>query len=126
MKYCKKCGSELSDDSKFCSNCGEPVSDDFSSDGYTPSYSKKETFKSEPTGDFPKNDEGYYYKKDYSKASIICGIIGITVPYVGMVTAISAVIFGCLVIKKKSGKTGLILGIVGIILQIAYIAGIIR
>lgn len=33
MKYCTKCGAEVSDDSKFCAKCGSPLSSDLPS-GY--------------------------------------------------------------------------------------------
>lgn len=96
--YCKKCGCHLEDGSKFCGNCGCEVVND--------------------NGNHNVNSEGK------SNVSIILGIIAIMMlwlPFVCIPLAIASIVIGVKNKKYDNRNTGIILGVVSLVLSIIYI-----
>ncbi len=91
MKFCSKCGKEITDDAVICVNCGCAV----------------------------EKNQNNTYNQSQKKASVslILGIIGIVfawlIAIVGHITSIIGIIFGIKEYKSTSKMSGLVLSIIG-------------
>ena len=61
MKYCTKCGSQVSDSDKFCSDCGQPIDQSSNNDTI------KAELKVEQVNTSPNKDDIPFNLKDASK-----------------------------------------------------------
>ena len=85
MKFCQKCGKEISDTAVVCIHCGEAVKSALAVSG----------------GGQPPKNPGV----GFSIASMVLGILSL-VPFSGVVTAIVGLVLG-VVGKKKSNDAGM-------------------
>ena len=123
--YCRRCGKQLSEDSRFCPNCGERVEIIEESKPVEPEIVQTDEEK-EPRGPW----------KAFAIAGFAIGIfsiIGCMIPYVNLyVISVGefGIVLSALGLKSKvnhdKAKTGLVLSIVGLAVAIVmYIVFII-
>lgn len=115
--FCKKCGKQLSEDSRFCPNCGERVEIIEESKPVEPEIVQTDEEK-EPRGPW----------KAFAIAGFAIGIfsiIGCMIPYVNLyVISVGeiGIALSALGLKSKinhdKAKTGLVLGIIGLAVAI--------
>ena len=103
MKYCPRCGAQLSDDAAFCSNCGTPFEAQQTRYQYAPQYQQQADSKN-----------------GSAIASMVCGIVSLF-----MFRLILGIIAVVLANKSKQevgyesaqAKAGRICGIVSLVLS---------
>lgn len=101
MKFCQKCGKEISETAAVCIHCGEAIK------------------TAESVNTVIKNNPG----KGFGIASMILGICSLCIPYVGILGAIVGLILG-VIGKKKSLEAGMPSGMAtaGIVMSIIALA----
>ena len=116
MKYCPRCGAQLSDDAAFCSNCGTPFEAQQTQYQYPPQYQQA-----------PQYQQQAPVSNGKATGSMVCGIISLFVA--GLILGIIAIVLankskqevGYLLPQAKAGR---ICGIIALIfVGIAAIVG---
>ena len=103
MAFCKNCGAEMGD-AKYCPKCGVAAS--------------KEVMVS------PTSEGATTRTSGLSVASMVCGIVGLVIPFFGFVLGTLGIVFGAIALNqinkapslggKGMATTGLVCGIVAI------------
>ena len=58
MRYCNKCGNQLTDEMVFCQRCGTKFEVELKAESQTPTYEVLESIKPEPPKKKPNNKQG--------------------------------------------------------------------
>lgn len=110
MKYCIKCGNQLQDENKFCPRCGQdqakevinekpkyynPYLNQFNQNTYIPNQSTNNKYGGNTLG-------------------LVSIGLGVTIPFIGVICGIDAIMKGTI----SSNKLAKILGIIGISVSI--------
>ena len=107
MKYCQKCGKEISDDSTFCVFCGSRTNADSACGGSSFGYYANQV----------KREVNRY--NIWSIAGFILAVVPVVIPLgiFSLITGISAIIISSISLKqiKNTGEKGNVLAILGII-----------
>ncbi len=120
MKYCTKCGRELSDDVKFCPQCGNPIPEDQNVVYVTPTPNT-----STYTGTTLR-------RNGLALAGFICSLASLVLG--GLLVAIVGIVLCAVANRKKNDykewnafiKPGIVVGIVSLVLYaIAIIVALI-
>lgn len=100
MKFCQKCGKEISDEAVICTSCGCMVRND----------NENKFISTTPAS------------KEKIQASMILGIIGIVFAWlfalVGHITSIVGIVLGIKEYRESNRMSGLVLSIIGEICSI--------
>jgi uncharacterized OB-fold protein len=120
--YCPKCGEEVSPTDDFCRNCGTRLTRQdtsfhpLDSNGNNYTYAPKAA--PAPTGE---------RDHEYGVVSLILGILSFVLPFLGIGTAIGAIIVGAkFKDKDHTAFAGMIVGIVALVIQILFVIGVIK
>ena len=156
--YCPKCGKQVLDTDAFCAACGEPLEvrkQAMAEEPKTPNTDDGTKMpvgfvppqKTEPAAECaaqpaeqPVTEETSQQTQDttpkskyenYAVAALVCGILGMFIPFAGIVLAILAIVFGSLAKKNlPEGRTGMavagfVLGIISLVLNIMVIVAVV-
>ncbi|MFQ5909681.1 MAG: hypothetical protein ACE5IJ_03045 [Thermoplasmata archaeon] len=145
MLICQHCGSESSENSRVCGRCGKSLAPQFSTQYLQPpqSYRSRQYSSDEPAQPMPaytyyppvfpgphttgwSEHERVRIPSDFlgtpalisGVVSVVSGIVGWMLPIVGAIFGIIAISLGVAAITRKEtyGATGLVLGIIGLML----------
>lgn len=132
MKFCPKCGNSIGANDKFCSVCGEKLQNDQPGEVEVKPVSSNEPHQYQASGVDTREDKK---KKDNGTISLVCGAIALGsivfswIPFVGiigLVLSIVSIVFGNKAKDNNYGKTGRILGIIALVIQIVeFVIGLV-
>lgn len=136
MKFCPKCGNSIGANDKFCPVCGEKLQNDQPGEFEVKSVSSNEPHQYQYQASGVDTDTREKKKeKDNGTISLVCGAIALGsivfswIPFVGiigLVLSIVSIVFGNKAKNNSYGKTGRILGIIALVIQIVeFVIGIV-
>lgn len=104
--FCKKCGKEISEEKVLCEECELETSEDnnelvvVETEAVEAEVVKQEEVQVEDNS-----------KKKFATASVVLGFCSLFIPFLNVITATLAIIFGALGKKHDLGVVGLVSGI---------------
>lgn len=136
MNFCPKCGSSIGANDKFCPVCGEKLQNDQPGEVEVKPVSSNEPHQYQYQASGVDTDTREKKKeKDNGTISLVCGSIALGsiafswIPFVGiigLVLSIVSIVFGNKAKNNSYGKTGRILGIIALVIQIVeFVIGIV-
>lgn len=136
MNFCPKCGNSIGANDKFCPVCGEKLQNDQHGEFEVKSVSSNEPHQYQYQASGVDTDTREKKKeKDNGTISLVCGAIALGsivfswIPFVGiigLVLSIVSIVFGNKAKNNSYGKTGRILGIIALVIQIVeFVIGIV-
>jgi hypothetical protein len=141
MPFCPNCGSNVEPNLKFCSQCGTKLDEDQPAPQtvyvqpsfqprYTspqPSYAPQPAYAPQPQ--YPSYGTRPYRTKgtnSYGIVALICGILGLFIPFAGLFLGIIAIILGGLGTSRDDSPgmatVGIVLGVLDLICGIILIS----
>ena len=134
MNFCPKCGSSIGANDKFCPVCGEKLQNDQTGEFEVKSVSSNEPHQYQASG-VDTDTREKKKEKDNGTISLVCGAIALGsivfswIPFVGiigLVLSIVSIVFGNKAKNNSYGKTGRILGIIALVIQIVeFVIGLV-
>lgn len=136
MNFCPNCGNSIGANDKFCPVCGEKLQNDQPGEVEVKSVSSNEPHQYQYQASGVDTDTREKKKeKDNGTISLVCGAIALGsivfswIPFVGiigLVLSIVSIVFGNKAKNNSYGKTGRILGIIALVIQIVeFVIGIV-
>lgn len=136
MNFCPKCGNSIGANDKFCPVCGEKLQNDQPGEVEVKSVSSNEPHQYQYQASGVDADTREKKKeKDNGTISLVCGAIALGsivfswIPFVGiigLVLSIVSIVFSNKAKDNSYGKTGRILGIIALVIQIVeFVIGIV-
>lgn len=136
MNFCPKCGNSIGANDKFCPVCGEKLQNDQPGEVEVKPVSSNEPHQYQYQGSGVDTDTREKKKeKDNGTISLVCGAIALGsivfswIPFVGiigLVLSIVSIVFGNKAKNNSYGKTGRILGIIALVIQIVeFVIGLV-
>lgn len=134
MKFCPKCGISIGANDKFCPVCGEKLQNNQPGEVEVKPVSSNEPhqYQYQASGVDTREKKK---EKDNGTISLVCGAIALGsiifswIPFVGiigLVLSIVSIVFGNKAKNNSYGKTGRILGIIALVIQIVeFVIGIV-
>lgn len=134
MKFCPKCGISIGANDKFCPVCGEKLQNNQPGEVEVKPVSSNEPhqYQYQASGVDTREKKK---EKDNGTISLVCGAIALGsivfswIPFVGiigLVLSIFSIVFGNKAKNNSYGKTGRILGIIALVIQIVeFVIGIV-
>lgn len=134
MKFCPKCGISIGANDKFCPVCGEKLQNDQPGEVEVKPVSSNEPhqYQYQASG---VDTRGKKKEMDNGTISLVCGAIALGsivfswIPFsgiIGLVLSIVSIVFGNKAKNNSYGKTGRILGIIALVIQIVeFVIGIV-
>lgn len=132
MNFCPKCGSSIGANDNFCPVCGEKLQNDQPGEVEVKPVSSNEPHQYQASGVDTREKKK---EKDNGTISLVCGSIALGsivfswIPFVGiigLVLSIVSIVFGNKAKNNSYGKTGRILGIIALVIQIVeFVIGIV-
>ena len=122
--FCKYCGKEIEDNAFFCKFCKKSLH-------YNEEPAQQEAAEAPVTAASPPKKHKSEKSNGYSIASLVLGIVAISISclafYISIPCAIAAIIFGKIAIKnkmkdRKLARWGVNLGIIAIGICVVFIA----
>ena len=136
MNFCPNCGNSIGANDKFCPVCGEKLQNDQPGEVEVKPVSSNEPHQYQYQASGVDTDTREKKKeKDNGTISLVCGAIALGsivfswIPFVGiigLVLSIVSIVFGNKAKNNSYGKTGRILGIIALVIQIVeFVIGIV-
>lgn len=136
MNFCPKCGNSIGANDKFCPVCGEKLQNDQPGEVEVKPVSSNEPHQYQYQASGVDTDTREKRKeKDNGTISLVCGAIALGsivfswIPFVGiigLVLSIVSIVFGNKAKNNSYGKTGRILGIIALVIQIVeFVIGLV-
>lgn len=136
MNFCPKCGNSIGANDKFCPVCGEKLQNDQPGEVEVKPVSSNEPHQYQYQASGVDTDTREKKKeKDNGTISLVCGAIALGsivfswIPFVGiigLVLSIVSIVFSNKAKNNSYGKTGKILGIIALVIQIVeFVIGIV-
>ncbi len=134
MKFCPKCGISIGANDKFCPVCGEKLQNNQPGEVEVKPVSSNEPhqYQYQASGVDTREKKK---EKDNGTISLVCGAIALGsiifswIPFsgiIGLVLSIVSIVFGNKAKNNSYGKTGRILGIIALVIQIVeFVIGIV-
>lgn len=132
MNFCPKCGNSIGANDKFCPVCGEKLQNDQPGEVEVKPVSSNEPHQYQASGVDTREKKK---EKDNGTISLVCGILALGsivfswIPFVGiigLVLSIVSIVFGNKAKGYSYGKTGKILGIIALVIQIVeFVIGLV-
>lgn len=132
MNFCPKCGNSIGANDKFCPVCGEKLQNDQPGEVEVKPVSSNEPHQYQASGVDTREEKK---TKDNGTISLVCGAIALGsivfswIPFVGiigLVLSIVSIVFGNKAKDNNYGKTGRILGIIALVIQIVeFVIGLV-
>lgn len=134
MKICPKCGISIGANDKFCPVCGEKLQNNQPGEVEVKPVSSNEPhqYQYQASGVDTREKKK---EKDNGTISLVCGAIALGsiifswIPFsgiIGLVLSIVSIVFGNKAKNNSYGKTGRILGIIALVIQIVeFVIGIV-
>ena len=127
MNFCPECGTKIVASWNVCPDCGHNLKSEIVNQQPTQAQSPKETYSQQNLQYQPRQYQPYGYRPGSSNTNgivaLIFGLLGLfgVIPVVGSIIGIALGVIG----KKKDddprmAKAGLIIGIIGIVVWIAF------
>ena len=132
MNFCPKCGNSIGANDKFCPVCGEKLQNDQPGEVEVKPVSSNEPHQYQASGVDTREKKK---EKDNGTISLVCGILALgsivfsLIPFagiIGLVLSIVSIVFGNKAKGYSYGKTGKILGIIALVIQIVeFVIGLV-
>lgn len=132
MNFCPKCGNSIGANDKFCPVCGEKLQNDQPGEVEVKPVSSNEPHQYQASGVDTREKKK---EKDNGTISLVCGILALGsivfswIPFagiIGLVLSIVSIVFGNKAKGYSYGKTGKILGIIALVIQIVeFVIGLV-
>lgn len=134
MNFCPNCGNSIGANDKFCPVCGEKLQNNQPGEVEVKPVSSNEPhqYQYQVSGVDTREKKK---EKDNGTISLVCGAIALGsivfswIPFVGIigfVLSIVSIVFGNKAKNNSYGKTGKILGIIALVIQIVeFVIGIV-
>lgn len=132
MNFCPKCGNSIGANDKFCPVCGEKLQNDQPGEVEVKPVSSNEPHQYQASGVDTREKKK---EKDNGTISLVCGILALGsivfswIPFagiIGLVLSIVSIVFGNKAKGYSYGKTGRILGIIALVIQIVeFVIGLV-
>lgn len=134
MKFCPKCGISIGANDKFCPVCGEKLQNNQPGEVEVKPVSSNEPhqYQYQASGVDTREKKK---EMDNGTISLVCGAIALGsivfswIPFsgiIGLVLSIVSIVFGNKAKNNSYGKTGRILGIIALVIQIVeFVIGIV-
>lgn len=134
MNFCPNCGNSIGANDKFCPVCGEKLQNDQPGEVEVKPVSSNEPHQYQYQASGVDNRENKK-EKDNGTISLVCGAIALGsivfswIPFVGIIglfLSIVSIVFGNKAKDNSYGKTGRILGIIALVIQIVeFVIGLV-
>lgn len=132
MNFCPKCGNSIGANDKFCPVCGEKLQNDQPGEVEVKPVSSNEPHQYQASSVDTREKKK---EKDNGTISLVCGILALGsivfswIPFagiIGLVLSIVSIVFGNKAEGNSYGKTGKILGIIALVIQIVeFVIGLV-